>query len=138
MVNDPLPATTRNPFAVVSFVAMVALMTLEVVQSELVTTREVAEAAKFTLPDALLIVCAPVVPAAVMVFSMDMLPALETENLVVVAFTSNKSVGAMLLPTPIPTPLGPMLITDELLTRNSIVPPDVALNSDCPTCPRKQ
>ena len=37
------------------------------VQSEFVTTRDVAAAAKFTLPLVLLIVCAPVVPPAVIV-----------------------------------------------------------------------
>jgi hypothetical protein len=68
----------RSPFAVVSFVPIETRITLEVVQSELVTTREVAAAAKFTDPDALLIVCAPVVPPAVMVFGTAIAPVRVT------------------------------------------------------------
>lgn len=68
IVKLPAAATAFTLAAVASFVAMVQWITLDVVQSEFVTTRDVAAAAKFTDPLVLLIVCAPVVPPAVMVF----------------------------------------------------------------------
>jgi hypothetical protein len=69
-VNEPAAATTDTVFMVVSAVPTVAVITLLVVTNELVTTREVAAAAKFTVPDCLLMVCAPVVPVAVTVFGI--------------------------------------------------------------------
>ena len=66
-MNDPAPATTETLFMLVSLVPTVQMITLDVVTKELVTTSDVAPAAKLTLPDDLLIVCAPVVPVAVMV-----------------------------------------------------------------------
>ena len=53
-----------------SLVATVAMTTLLAVTRSQVTTSEVAAAAKFTRPEVLLIVCAPVVPPAVMVLPM--------------------------------------------------------------------
>jgi hypothetical protein len=54
-------------YAVVSFVRTVANTMDEVVQSAFVTVSAEAAAAKFTVPDGLSIVTAPVVPAAVLV-----------------------------------------------------------------------
>ena len=54
---------------VASLVATVARITLLVAAKEFVTTNEVASAAKLTEPAGLSIVCAPVVPPAVIVLS---------------------------------------------------------------------
>ena len=67
MVNEPAPGTTFLICAVASFVRTSANTSEEVAQRELVTTSAVAPAAKFTVPLGLFIVCAPVVPAAVLV-----------------------------------------------------------------------
>ena len=69
-VNEPAAATAATDFMVVSFVPTVAMMMELVVTRESVTTRDVAAAAKFTVPAFLLIVCAPVVPPAVTVLSI--------------------------------------------------------------------
>ena len=64
-------------------------------QSEFVTTSDVAAAAKFTDPLALSIVCAPVVPPAVMVFVKTKLPALVNPKILAFALDmiSRTSVG---------------------------------------------
>ena len=67
IVNEPAPGTTFLITAVVSFVRTVANTIELVVQSEFVTTSEEVPPKKFTVPDGLFIVCAPVVPAAVLV-----------------------------------------------------------------------
>ena len=67
IVNEPAAGTTFLMYAVASAVRTVANTSEEVVQSELVTTSAVAPAAKLTVPLGLFIVCAPVVPAAVLV-----------------------------------------------------------------------
>ena len=67
IVNEPDPGTTFLITAVASFVLITGSTIELVVQSEFVTTKEVAPAAKFTVPLGLFIVCAPVVPAAVLV-----------------------------------------------------------------------
>jgi hypothetical protein len=67
IVNCPAPGSTFLISAVVSFVLTTAKTIDDVVQSEFVTINDVAPAAKFTVPDGLLIVCAPVVPVAVLV-----------------------------------------------------------------------
>lgn len=67
IVKEPAPGTTFFMYAVVSFVLTTAKTMDAVVHSEFVTNNEVAPAAKFTVPDGLLIVCAPVVPVAVLV-----------------------------------------------------------------------
>lgn len=61
--------------AVASFVLTEAYTIEVVAHIELVTTRDVAHAAKFTVPDGLFIVCAPVVPVAVFVASNVSFPA---------------------------------------------------------------
>jgi hypothetical protein len=68
-VKLPAAETATTDFMVASSVATVATITLAVVTRELVTTSELAAAAKFTEPTVLLIVCAPVVPVAVTVLS---------------------------------------------------------------------
>ena len=67
IVNEPAAGTTFLICAVASFVRITGRTIDEVVQSELVTTSAVAPAAKLTVPLGLFIVCAPVVPAAVLV-----------------------------------------------------------------------
>ena len=66
IVKEPEPGTTFFINAVVSFVRTTANTILLAVHCAFVTTREVAAAAKLTVPAILLIVCAPVVPPAVM------------------------------------------------------------------------
>ena len=73
-VKLPAAETATTDFMVASSVATVATITLAVVTRELVTTSELAAAAKFTEPTVLLIVCAPVVPSAVTVLSRMMSP----------------------------------------------------------------
>jgi hypothetical protein len=73
-VKEPAPGTTFLITAVVSFVRTVANTIDEAVHSALVTTKEEAAAAKFTVPDGLSIVTAPVVPAAVLVAKYEVLP----------------------------------------------------------------
>jgi hypothetical protein len=75
IVKEPAPGTTFFMYAVVSFVLTTAKTIDDVVQSEFVTTNDVAPAAKFTVPDGLLIVCAPVVPDAVLVAQYVFLPS---------------------------------------------------------------
>ena len=75
IVNDPAPGTTFFICAVLSFVLTTAKTMLDVVQRLFVTTSDVADAAKFTVPDGLLIVCAPVVPAAVLVARCSTFPS---------------------------------------------------------------
>jgi len=70
IVKDPAEATTFLIIAVGSFERMTGKIRDSVETSELVTVIEVAPAAKFTVPAALLIVRAPVVPAVVFVASM--------------------------------------------------------------------
>ena len=67
IVKEPAAGTTFLICAVASFVRTSANTSEAVVQSELVTTSAVAPAAKLTVPLGLFIVCAPVVPAAVLV-----------------------------------------------------------------------
>ena len=67
IVNEPPAGTTFLMYAVASFVRTVANTIEEVVQSEFVTTSAEAPIAKLTVPLGLSIVCAPVVPAAVLV-----------------------------------------------------------------------
>ena len=67
IVNEPAAGTTFLICAVASFVRTVANTIELVVQRELVTTSEIAPAAKLTVPLGRSIVCAPVVPAAVLV-----------------------------------------------------------------------
>jgi 2-keto-4-pentenoate hydratase len=55
-VNDPAPATAATDLSVVSFVPTVQIMIELVVTRLSVTTREVAAAAKLTVPAFLLIV----------------------------------------------------------------------------------
>lgn len=74
MVKDPAAATAATDLSVVSLVPTVQMMTLLTVTRELVTTSEVAAAAKLTEPEGWLIVRAPVVPAAVMVLGSMTLP----------------------------------------------------------------
>ena len=74
MVNEPAAGTTFLIVAVASFVRITGRTIDDVVQSELVTTSEVAPAAKLTVPLGLFIVCAPVLPAAVLVARYDILP----------------------------------------------------------------
>jgi uncharacterized protein involved in response to NO len=62
IVNEPAAGTTFFIIAVASFVRIVANTSEDVVQSELVTVSAVAPAAKFTLPEGVLIVWFPVVP----------------------------------------------------------------------------
>ena len=56
IVNEPDPGTTFFMVAVVSFVLTTAKTIDDVVQSEFVTTSDEAPAAKFTVPDGMLIV----------------------------------------------------------------------------------
>ena len=74
IVNEPAAGTTFLIVAVASFVRITGRTIEAVVQSELVTTSEVAPAAKLTVPLGLFIVCAPVVPAAVLVAQYDIFP----------------------------------------------------------------
>jgi hypothetical protein len=74
IVNDPDASVTLALVNVASVPSTVIITIDEVVTSELVTTNEVAVAAKFTLPEGLLIVCAPVVPVVVLVASKVALP----------------------------------------------------------------
>lgn len=78
IVNEPAVGTTFLMYAVESFVRTVANTIEEVVQSELVTTSAVAPAAKLTVPLGLFIVCAPVVPAAVLVAQYVIRPLFST------------------------------------------------------------
>ena len=67
MVNDPADGTAFLISAVASFVRIVQ-KTSDVADTRLlVTTTDVPPAAIFTVPDVLLIVCAPVVPVGVLV-----------------------------------------------------------------------
>jgi hypothetical protein len=68
MVKEPAAATATTDFMVVSLVATVQTTTEFVDTRALVTTSEVADAAKLTEPIGLLIVCAPVVPVGVTTF----------------------------------------------------------------------
>ena len=77
IVNEPAPGTTFFIVAVASLVRTTGSTIELVVQSEFVTTKEVAPAAKFTVPEGLFIVCAPVVPAAVLVAQYVILPSLS-------------------------------------------------------------
>jgi hypothetical protein len=67
IVNDPAAGTTFLIVAVVSFVRTTAKTILAVVTSAFVTTILNCPAAILTVPDGRLIVCAPVVPVAVLV-----------------------------------------------------------------------
>ena len=67
IVNEPSAGTTFLMYAVVSFVRTVANTIEEAVQSELVTTIADVPPKKLTVALGLFIVCAPVVPAAVLV-----------------------------------------------------------------------
>ena len=78
IVNDPAAGTTFSTHAVASFVLTTANTIDEAVQRLLVTTSVFVAAAKLTVPDALLMVCAPVVPAAVFVAANDVLPLSST------------------------------------------------------------
>ena len=80
MVNEPAAGTTFSIHAVASLVLITANTMDDVVHRLLVTTNEVAAAAKLTVPDALLMVCAPVVPAAVLVAANDVFPLSSTFN----------------------------------------------------------
>jgi len=79
-VNDPAAGTTDFTHAVVSLVAQIARTSEAVVQSEQVTTSDDAPDAKFTLPAALFMVCAPVVPAAVLVLSGQSVRSFKSRN----------------------------------------------------------
>ena len=80
IVKLPNPGTQFFTYAVVSFVLTTHKIMLDVVTKLFVTVNDVAEAAKFTVPDGLLMVWFPVVPPAVLVASKDGLPAFEIEN----------------------------------------------------------
>lgn len=68
MVNEPAAGTIKHPFMVASLVFTMPRTIEFTVTSELVTVSEVAAAANRTVPVAVLIVCAPVVPLGVIVF----------------------------------------------------------------------
>ena len=74
MVKDPEPAAHWADFIVKSFVATVHCTTLVGDTKEFVTTNDLAPPEKLTLPLVLLIVCAPVMPNAVMVLVSEMFP----------------------------------------------------------------
>src|SRR5574343_96315 len=80
MVNEPEAGTTFLIVAVASFVLMVAKILLAVVTSEFVTVKDVAPAAKFTVPTGRSMVRAPVTPAAVLVEINRTFPALPMRN----------------------------------------------------------
>lgn len=67
IVNDPAVHTMFLTVAVASFVRTTGKTRLDAVTRLFVTTILVAPAAKFTVPLGRLIVCAPVVPVAVLV-----------------------------------------------------------------------
>lgn len=94
IVNEPAAATAIALRIVVSLVATVSMITLFTVTSELVTTSELAAAAKLTDPLGLLMVCAPVVAAAVMVFRNEMPPALVIPMCAVTPPSAEKTMSA--------------------------------------------
>lgn len=80
IVNDPAAGTTFFMVAVVSFVRTTAKTMLDVVTRLFVTTILVAPASKFTVPLGRLIICAPVVPVAVLVANNATRPSFLTDN----------------------------------------------------------
>jgi hypothetical protein len=94
IVKEPASGTTFFISAVVSFVLTTAKTIDDVVQSEFVTTNDVAPAAKFTVPDGLLIVCAPVVPDAVLVAKNAIRPSFLMPKISVPPESSNIAVFA--------------------------------------------
>ena len=101
-MNDPDAGTTFLTTAVASFVRTTANTMLAVVTRLLVTTRLDAPAAKFTVPLGRLIVCAPVVPEAVLVAQYDICPSfLILYKVDGVEFCTCKALFAEVAPPPL-------------------------------------
>ena len=80
MTKEPEPGTTFLIIAVASLVRRTQKMRLEVVTRLFVTIIAEAPAAKFTVPDGVLIVLFPVCPAAVIVLLRERPPAKLPED----------------------------------------------------------
>jgi hypothetical protein len=118
IVKDPAAGTTFLIVAVESFDRTTAKTSDVVETNELVTTSDVAAAAKFTVPDILLIVWAPVVPPAVTVVGYEINPVDAIVIMLTSVFSDDPETPASATckviepPRPVPVPRPPAIVIE--------------------------